>query len=98
MSEEIDHEYTTELVCPYCGCKDLNSWELAESRDAHQCVECEKYFSYESHTERYFTSKKVDCLNGAPHDMKPANYLDYPDAMRCKFCRRTEWGKKLGSK
>ena len=28
MTEEIDCEYTDEIVCPYCGYKHRNSYEM----------------------------------------------------------------------
>lgn len=44
---EIDHEYTKEVVCPYCGYEFSDSWEI-NSNDENlgliDCDECGKSF------------------------------------------------------
>ena len=88
----INHRYTDDLVCPYCGWIDLDSWERSEAADSTQCGECEKHFRYETETTRTFTSEKVDCLNGGEHNMnKPWDYGDYLFT-RCNYC---DYSKKL---
>lgn len=88
---EISHVLTDDLVCPYCGHAQSDSWECGESSEEYHCGECHKKFSYETETYRTFTSRKVDCLNGAEHDWKKLTYPDYPDAKRCRSCHRTSW-------
>jgi len=47
---EIDHKFTNEIVCPYCGYEFSDSWEyLDPSNDSHdgeeidvECLECGK--------------------------------------------------------
>jgi transcription elongation factor Elf1 len=46
---EIDHDYTTEITCPYCGHKVRDSWEYTEAledgdTELIQCGECERDF------------------------------------------------------
>lgn len=94
--DELDYSYTDEIICPYCGHEHSDSWEASDESDDEQCGECGKHFSYTSYTTRNFTSKKVDCLNGSPHDWKNVSgyYPGYPDAKRCKVCQKSEYGKR----
>jgi DNA-directed RNA polymerase subunit RPC12/RpoP len=40
--KEIDHEYTREPVCPHCGHKMRDAWELGSSDGEENTVECGK--------------------------------------------------------
>jgi uncharacterized Zn-finger protein len=46
---EIDHKYTDEAVCPYCGGAQSDSWEL-EGGDGEEgetdCGYCDRAFLY----------------------------------------------------
>mgnify|MGYP000032418711 CR=1 FL=1 len=58
---EIDHEYTNEIVCPWCGYEFSDSWELGnggECTELEECPDCEKEF-YASRiiTVEYSTQK-----------------------------------------
>ena len=46
MKEEIDHEYTDEIVCPHCGYEFGDSWELGDGEDIGEldCDGCGKNF------------------------------------------------------
>lgn len=41
----IDHEYTSVIVCPYCGFKYEDSWDFDDSGE-HECDECCREFSF----------------------------------------------------
>jgi DNA-directed RNA polymerase subunit RPC12/RpoP len=57
MNKEIDHNFTKEVVCPHCGWKLRDSWELDDSGYL-ECEECEKEFFFERDiTVRYCTGK-----------------------------------------
>jgi len=65
-TKEIDHEYTDEVVCPYCGYIMSDSWELGD-RDGGECEweeicpECDKKFiSARMITIDYKTRKMED--------------------------------------
>ena len=61
--EEIDHEYTNNMVCPYCGFEDYSSWELSrndDSSDETECNECGKKFFWECVTSVHYTTKKLE--------------------------------------
>lgn len=57
----IDHEYTGNIVCPYCGYEDKDSWEEQpgeEDLGLTECGNCEKYFYAKRHiTIEYSTEK-----------------------------------------
>lgn len=56
--EEIDHIYTQEIVCPYCGEEVGDSWEYPEV-DKITCGKCEKQFIYHRDTDVTYTSNKI---------------------------------------
>lgn len=59
--EEIEHEYTDEIVCPYCGYKfeDSYEFELDTRKSNLNCDECgEEFFAYEEVSYSYLTIKK----------------------------------------
>lgn len=57
----IDHEYTNEIVCPYCGNEFSDSWEISPSDEElglQQCDECEKeFYATRNITVDYVTEK-----------------------------------------
>ena len=67
MSEkEIDHDYTKEIICPYCGYEHGDSWE--KSNDVFdgdlpdmECDDCNKTFSvYRNGEITYSTSPRTN--------------------------------------
>ncbi|MCK4997137.1 hypothetical protein KAS08_02440 [Candidatus Pacearchaeota archaeon] len=74
---EFEHEYTDEVVCPWCGCEYGDCWEWAEYSDEMKCDECGKEFSYEKDvTVKYSTSKK-DCGEGRHEYVFYSEFLKY---------------------
>ena len=63
MAEEINHEFTQEIVCPYCGYKFSDSWELNDSSGiVQECHGCEKPFTLEVDFDvTYSTEKNCRC-------------------------------------
>ena len=45
MPDEIDHEYTDEVVCPHCGFECGDSWEFPDEDD-RECDECGKQYAF----------------------------------------------------
>jgi transcription elongation factor Elf1 len=37
---KIEHEYTRNIVCPYCGYEDLDSWEVDSGEEDLGIIEC----------------------------------------------------------
>lgn len=68
MKEEIDCQYTDEIVCPYCGYENDESWEYyrgLEDYDSYttvECSECQKEYEVYREFEVHYSSycKKVD--------------------------------------
>ena len=58
MNEEIDCEYTDEIVCPYCGYELGDSYELGESGE-YDCDKCGKEFEYHQHIEVTYCTYKI---------------------------------------
>jgi len=51
---------TLDIVCPHCGYKHNNGWDLPDSNDSHECEECFKTFGYSSEPTIYYTSWKYN--------------------------------------
>ncbi len=63
---ENEQYETDELVCPWCGYKDPDSWELADEDGEYECPNCGHVFEYVSEISHTYTSRK--------------RKQDYPDA------------------
>jgi len=57
--DEMDHSYTDEVVCPYCGYEYGDSWEWPDSGET-ECDECEKTFGYFRNVEVTYSSFKKE--------------------------------------
>lgn len=61
MSEErkkpkdFERSFTREVVCPYCGKEQSDSWELGDDGDM-DCGYCEREFSYTRDVEVTYSS------------------------------------------
>ena len=58
IEKGFEHEYTQEVVCPYCGCKSSDSWEFRDS-DEKDCDDCGKEFKIERIITCEYTTEKV---------------------------------------
>ena len=91
----IESDGTYDLVCPYCGEEESDSWECGDSDDDHVCGHCGKHFKYETEHTRTFSSFRVPCLNGEEHEWKKISDNRYPDGRYCPACTKYEYGKKV---
>ena len=57
---EIEHEGTNEIVCPWCGYEALDSWEMSDSGDT-TCAECKKGFMYAREVAVTYITAKTPC-------------------------------------
>lgn len=57
---EEEPSFTDEIVCPWCGCEQYDSWERADSDDEHECDECGKIFAYERNIKVTYSSYRVE--------------------------------------
>lgn len=58
--KSIDHEYTDEIVCPYCGSEHADSWEYESDTNVIDCWECGREFRYERHVIITYSSEKME--------------------------------------
>lgn len=71
----IDHRYTDNVVCPWCGYIDINSWEFKSDDDdlgLIECGECGKEFYATRHVSVNYSTKKArygTCLSCGKEDM-----------------------------
>jgi len=59
MPKKIEHEYTTQVTCPYCGYEHKDSWEFVEDCDEMDCYRCEKEFLYIRNITVNFSTEKI---------------------------------------
>ena len=64
---EIEHQYTTEIVCPHCGYEFSDSWEFEDSGDA-ECYRCDLAFFFERQIEVTYTT--VAARGDGEHDAR----------------------------
>jgi hypothetical protein len=51
-----DTDQTDEIVCPYCGYVESDSWEYPEGK--RTCCDCERLFTVEHNTVVTYTTRK----------------------------------------
>jgi hypothetical protein len=94
-----ENPMSKDVECPYCGadieiCHDDGFGYSEDQLHEYECHECEKNFVFYTSISIYHEAYKADCLNGAPHNMKPAiaypNF--YPERARCEDCGHEENG------
>ncbi len=59
MIDELDYFREKEITCPYCGFKDINSWEFTEPGEV-TCGACEKDFFVEVEIDVKYSSQPID--------------------------------------
>lgn len=86
---DINHAYTDQIVCPWCGHEHQHSWEY--QGDTIDCVECDRRFDVERDTSvTYTTSRLVKCECGRRDK--------HPDRTECYLCRDDAWRAKQAAK
>ena len=60
--KEIDHKYTKEIVCPYCGNEHSDSYEYFYTREVIgvECVGCSKKFTAMQNVIVDYTTEKIE--------------------------------------
>lgn len=100
MISMINHEYTDNIVCPYCGYTFEDSWEFDGECDNEDCPECEKAFSWSRSVTIDYSTTKLCKENGKEHDFSEWLYHEswtsmgkqYSEfyARHCKECNHVE--------
>lgn len=95
--DELNEEYGSELICPYCKAEnhvEAEDYGNEGDTEERECCECEKTFTYEISYSINFTSKEAPCLNGADHEFKEARrhprLIGGKVLWRCDICTREE--------
>lgn len=57
--EAEEQNYTDDIVCPYCGHTEGDSWECSDEEDEHECVNCGSIFSYQREVTVNYCSQPV---------------------------------------
>ena len=57
---KIDHEYTDEVVCPWCGYEVDDSFEFEDEFGEERCYECDKKYTYTRYTRVEYSTEKKD--------------------------------------
>ncbi len=63
--EAEEQEFKYNIICPYCGYENQDSWECSDDEDEEICGNCGSTFSYERIVTVEYTSypvKKADCV------------------------------------
>ena len=60
MEKEIDHNYTDEIVCPYCGYEFGDSCDFDCSEEKIPCNECEETFIAYREVEVHYSTWKTE--------------------------------------
>lgn len=68
----IDHEFTEDVVCPYCGGKVSEPQELDDEGE-FECG-CGNTFDYCRNVRITYSTSKAECAKGK-HDWKLENYM-----------------------
>lgn len=57
--EEIDTEYTNNIICPYCGNEDTESYEYHNNDGETNCNYCGEEFYYRRDIEITYCTRKI---------------------------------------
>ena len=72
----VEHEYTEEIVCPYCGYKYSDSWEYDNEGGELECYECGKTFNYSKDVSVSYSTWS-DCEeNNEEHNWSEWKYVE----------------------
>lgn len=67
-TKNIEHQFTDDIVCPYCGEEVGDSWEISSDSDTYECGGCGKTFYYTRDVTVTYSTDKLPCANGeGPH-------------------------------
>lgn len=93
MDKEIDCSSTDTVICPYCGYDNGGDDGDGPPTGPQECYSCEKKFECEPDYSVYYSTFKVDCWNGEPHDWRKPDFLpgETKTITSCRACRKSKW-------
>jgi DNA-directed RNA polymerase subunit RPC12/RpoP len=60
MTEELETDFTSEIICPHCGAKYQDSWELNNNDgEKETCIDCGKHFHLSVHFDVTYSTRKI---------------------------------------
>ena len=59
MAVEIEHEYTAEVVCPWCGYEFTDSWDFPDDGE-EECPSCWKPFKFSRDVTVDYCTEKIE--------------------------------------
>ena len=102
---EINYENTNELVCPYCGYIESDSWSyLTKDLSAIYCKNCSKPFSAEREVTTtytstpYFSQDAQENCEGCEHEGFSVSVDGCPNSYFCKITRYQIFREERGAK
>jgi len=90
---EIDCRYTDEIVCPYCGYKFRDSWEMGANGEP-ECPECGKMFSFTTDVTVLYISERDCALNQIEHEWSLDRTLRHRNMEKCANCDQKRFVEK----
>lgn len=90
MSDEIKEYAESDITCPYCGWKDIDSWESGMEHDGdtseQECHDCDKKFYVQMNVQVSYSSTGLCDENKVKHNWKEFDHTT--DGKRCsgKHC------------
>lgn len=86
----LEHEYTDDVICPYCNHRHADSWEFGDSEQG-TCESCGKNFRMEKHHSVTYSTKPLACAEqNLHHSYDKAQRFDYPQS------KIDEWAQRGG--
>lgn len=58
--DELKTTLEQEMICPYCGYVQIDSWEIPGDDGIVECVRCEKEFDFTRNVEVTFSTSRKD--------------------------------------
>ena len=88
-------EYQDEIICPHCGYKHSDSWEMAPDDECGTatCSDCGKDFSITVNRSVSYSSSCGDSWKDCELVSQPSEA--HPDYLICKKCGRVEFKRFL---
>src|SRR5690606_34146499 len=98
MSKEIEHDYTDEIVCPWCGYRYSDSWKVGDG--LQECKNCEKSFYVKRYIEVTYSTQKANygtCEHCGKEDVPVENWHGNITGYEslCPDCGAKEWKRQL---
>lgn len=92
LTEKDDHKYTEDIICPYCGYKDIDTLEIDEKNREIKCPDCGNFFAWCKHISVQYLTYKVCNKNNHDHEWsewKDHSTLGYKFRV-CEGCNEIE--------